>query len=414
MTLPAEPPANTLEATNQGDPNAPSLMEAMDTFFDGPQNAPAEPVTPPAPVSDPPAAPSKASEPTKADIVPEATPTPSDEPIPLIDEGFFKADDTKEGVKDPAAFDEVAFDAQTELEVKGMDAKAGDKWKALKAEIKSLKQAAPPPPPADLLKRVEEAELKAKEAEGLRERLKEASSVTAQMEVENDDVYIAEVKKPYNAVMARLDKLSEVYEMDPSILRSIVRETDLKVQDEMIKTHLANFTDVRRQEVFSAIPRVGELIDRHEEFMNEADTKFATREAKRIEETERLLGEQKKAVQTITQDKWKRWEAVIPGLLDADGQPTADYTKLKNQSLSLDFSQSRASDQAFAALAGTLLPFAQQQIVKLQRQLAQYKKEDKKALAAAPGTGASLTTVPATKPEKDFLSRMAEDIVFTH
>lgn len=412
--MPAEPPVLTLEPTNQGDPNAPDIFAAMDTFFEGTPAAPAEPAPSPAPVSDTPATPSKPSEPAKADIVPETTPTPSDEPIPLIDEGFFKADDTKEPEKDPAAFDEVAFDAQTEAEVKGMDAKAGDKWKALKAEIKSLKQAAPPPPPADLLKRVEEAELKAKEAEGLRERLKEASSVSAKMMVENDPDYIRDVKQPYSAVMARLDKLSEVYEMDPSILRSIVREDDLKVQDEMIKTHLATFSEVRRQEVFSAIPRIGELIEKHEAAMTEADAVFGAREAKRIEETERLLGEQKKAVQTITQDKWKRWEKVIPGLLDADGKPTADYTKMVNESISLDFSQSRASDQAFAALAGTLLPFAQQQIVKLQRQLAQYEKGDKKALEGAPNTGASLTTVPATKPEKTFMERMAEDIAFTH
>ena len=236
--------------------------------------------------------------------------------------------------------------------------------------------------------------MKAKEAEGLRERLKTASAASAKLEVENDETYIKEVKAPYNAIMSRLDKLSEVYEMDPSILRAIVREEDIKVQDEMIKTHLADFTEVRRQEVFSAIPRIGELLDKHEAAMASAEADFGAREAKRIQDTEKLLQEQKKAVQTITQDKWKRWESVIPGLLDEDGQPTATYEKLRNESLSIDFSQSRASDQAYAAFAGTLLPFAQQQIAVLQAQLAEYEKSDKRALKAAPKPGDSLAVTP--------------------
>ena len=407
MSNTAEPPVLTLEPTNQGDPNAPDIFAAMDSFFDGTTPEPkaelkAEPVSEP-----------KAKEQPKEEPKVDAKSESVEELPPAIEDGFAKPE-TKDEVKDPTTFDEVAFDAQTDLEVKGMEMKAGEKFKALKAELKAAKLAAQDStPPAELLKRVEEAELKAKEAEGLRERLKEASGASAKLMAENDDSYIKEVKQPYAAIMGRLDKLSEVYEMDPSILRAIVREEDIKVQDEMIKTHLSEFTDVRRQEVFSAIPRVGELLDKHEAAMKNAEAEFGTREAKRIEATERLLQEQKKTVQTITQDKWKRWEATIPGLLDADGRPTDAYTKMKNASLSLDFSESRASDQAYAAFAGTLLPFAQQQIVMLQRRIAEYEKDDKKALAGSPKVGDSLAPSTSEKKDDDFMAAMGKDYTFT-
>lgn len=383
--------------TRQADPGKPSLMEGLDAFFEGPGAVQPEPVKAAAPEPAK-AEPAKAEPAQEPKVETKAKAEPAVE-LPFEEEGFGKSAAVVEE-KDPEAFDEAAFDAQTELEVKGMEAKAGEKFKALKAELKAAKQAAlTATPPADLLKRVEEAELKAKEAEGLRERLKTASAASAKLEVENDETYINEVKKPWAATMARLDKLSEVYEMDPSILRAIVREEDLKVQDEMIKTHLANFSEVRRQEVFSAIPKVSELLDKHEAAMRDAESNFAAREAKRIQDTERILAEQKKAVQTITQDKWKRWESIIPGLLDEDGQPTEAYTKLKNESLSLDFSESRAADQAFAAFAGTAFPHIMKQNLELQRRLAEYEKDDKRKLKAAPKTGDSLA-VPPTTPEK--------------
>jgi hypothetical protein len=378
----------TLAPTRQADPSQPSLLEGLDAVF-GSDTTPVTPVTPePVKAAEPKAEPTPQP---KAETKAKAEPKAAVELPTLIEEGFSKPDAIEEPVKDPTVFDEAEFDKQTEEQTKSLGDKPGEAFKALRAELKAAKQAAPP---AELLKRVEEAEMKAKEAEGLRERLKTASAASAKLEVENDDTYIKEVKAPYNAIMGRLDKLSEVYEMDPSILRAIVREEDIKVQDEMIKTHLADFTEVRRQEVFSAIPRVGELLDKHEAAMASAEADFGAREAKRIQDTEKLLQEQKKAVQTITQDKWKRWEAVIPGLLDDDNQPTAEYEKLRNESLSIDFSQSRASDQAYAAFAGTLLPFAQQQIAVLQARLAEYEKSDKRALKGAPKPGDSLAVTP--------------------
>lgn len=378
------------------------LIASMDEFFDGLDTTKSQPAPTKAvetPVA-PPVEPVKAVESTPAPTAKEAPVKPVEE-LETIEENFFKGDDKEVEVKDPAVFDEVAFDKETEEQVKGMDAKAGEKFKALKAELKAAKQAAPP---ATLTKELEELRVKAAEADGLRERLKETSAASAKLYVENDDDYIREVKQPWTDVHAKLDKLSEVYELDPSILRALVREEDMKVQDEMIKTHLANFSEVRKQEVFQSIGKVSDLLDKHDKFMKEAEATVGAREAKRIEATEKLLAEQKKAVQTIQTEKWSRWEKAIPGLLDDDGKPTPEYTKMKNEALSLDFSQARANDMAFAALSGVLLPFAQKQIVSLQRELNEYRASDKRSVKAKPSTGDSVTTTPVSQPKtKGFL-----------
>jgi hypothetical protein len=394
-----------------GDPTGKGLIAGMDEFFDGPAApiAKAEPVKSAEPVYATPAEPVKAAEAPVATPVKEVVSKPAEKPVEAIeglDEGFSKADELEPVVKDPGAFDEAAFDKQTEEEVKGMDAKAGEKFKALKAELKAAKQAAPP---AALTQELEELKTKAQETEGLRERIKELSGVSAKVMVENDDQYIKEVREPWGQIHAKLDKLSEVYEMDPSVLRSLVREDDMRVQDEMIKTHLAGFSEVRKQEVFQAIGKVTDLLDKHAGFMENAEKEMGQREAKRIEATEKSLADQRKAVQTIQKDKWSRWEKAIPGLLDDDGEPTLEYTKMKNESLSLDFSQARASDQAFAALAGTLLPFAQKQIISLQRELSEYRAGDKKALKAKPDTGSSVVQIPAgAKKARSFMDDFME------
>lgn len=397
--------------SNWADPTGKGLIAGMDEFFDGPASKPAvaEPVKPSEPVYAPTPEPAKAAEPPAATPTKETIPKPPQTPVETIeglDEGFSKADEPEPVVKDPAVFDPAAFDAETEAQVKSLGDKPGEAFKALRAQLKEAKQAAPP---AALTKELEELKTKAQEAEGLRERIKELSGVSAKVMVENDDQYIKEVREPWGQIHAKLDKLSEVYEMDPSILRALVREDDMKVQDEMIKTHLAGFSEVRKQEVYQSIGRVSELLDKHAGFMENAEKEMGNREAKRIEATEKSLAEQRKAVQTIQKDKWSRWEKAIPGLLDDDGEPTAEYTKMKNESLSLDFSQARASDQAFAALAGTLLPFAQKQIITLQRELAEYRAGDKKALKAKPDTGSSIVQTPAgAKKARSFMEDFME------
>ena len=388
------------------------LIAGMDEFFDGimPQTAKVEPVKPTEPVYATPETPAKPTEPVVATPTKQAASKPVEALVETIEEDFFKGDAKDESVKDPAAFDAAAFDAETEAQVKGLGEKPGEAFKTLRAQLKEAKQAAPS---AEITKQLEEFKTKAQEAEGLRERIKELSGVSAKVMVENDDQYIKEVKEPWTAIHTNLDKLSKDYEMDPSILRALVREDDRKLQAEMIKTHLDGFDPISRDEVFSAVRETGKLLDKHASFMENAETEMGQREAKRIEATEKALAEQRKAVQTIQKDKWSRWEKAIPGLLDDDGEPTAEYTKMKNESLSLDFSQARASDQAFAALAGTLLPFAQKQIISLQRELAEYRAHDKKALKAKPDIGGSLAQTPAgaKKPRSFMEDFMEADLV---
>lgn len=397
-----------MEPTQWADPTGKGLMAGLDEFFDGPAKGD---ITPVVNISEP----AKSGEPAPEPVKPAPKEEPvkaeekKEEPIELIDEGFFKGEEKPEPAT-PEEFDEAAFDKETEEQTKGMDAKVGAAFKALKAEVKTLKQLAPAP---ELLKELEDAKTKAQEAEGLRERIKQLSGQSAKLYVENDDDYIKEVKEPWAAVHAKLDQLSNVYEMDPSILRSLVREDDRKVQDEMIKTYLTGFSDLSRQEVFTAVSKVGDLLEKHETAMKNAEANIGAIEAKRQQESEKLIAEQRKTVQSLTSSKWSRWEKAIPGLLDDKGEPTPEYAAMKSESLSLDFGNARAGDMAFAALSGVLLPFAQKQIVSLQRELAEFKKADKKALDGAPSSGSSVSQTPVDpkKPATFMEGFMAQDFV---
>jgi hypothetical protein len=195
-TATAEPATEAMAPQNWADPTGKGIMEAMDEFFDGPST----PTTPAAPAAisaepDKPAEAPPASEPVKA---PETPVAPVDEPVPTIDEEFFSdAPETAPNAKDdapkPGEFDEKAFDKETEESTKGMEAKAGEKFKALRAELKAAKQTTITP---DVQREIDDLKLKVQETEGLRTRLEEVSSQSAKLKVEASDEYEREIVSP--------------------------------------------------------------------------------------------------------------------------------------------------------------------------------------------------------------------------
>ena len=54
--------------------------------------------------------------------------------------GFDEGDETPAEEPRGAEFDEAAFDAETDAELKDMEGKERDKWKSLKAQLKEAKQ----------------------------------------------------------------------------------------------------------------------------------------------------------------------------------------------------------------------------------------------------------------------------------
>lgn len=333
---------------------------------------------------------------------------------PLIEEEFFPEADEKAAVeeeKKPDGFDEEAFDKETEDSTKGMEAKAGEKFKALRAELKEAKQKTVTP---EVQKKLDELEMKAQEAEGLRTRLEEVSNQSAKLKMENSPEYDEQVLRPATAIFKKADELAALYEGDAAVLKAIVKERDRKTQNELIAEHLKDFSDFDRNEVYRMSQDFNGLLYKREELLADASKKIEQFEAARIQREEALLNEQRLAVQTIQKDIWKKYKDVIPGFVDENGQETADFKKLMGKSLSIDFGRAKGRDQAFAAFAGVVLPHAVSQIAALKRQLAEYEKAEGRSSSAAPrpSDGINSKAPSSTKEPATFMERM-EKMVFS-
>jgi hypothetical protein len=397
------------QAENWGDPNALSLMDAMDKFFEQeaggevPQPPPTQPSPETPPVETPPATPDKPS-----DVLVNDLPDLPDDFFPDASETPVEA---KEEPK-TEAFDEVAFDKQTEEEVKGMDAKAGEKFRALKAELKEAKKTTITP---DVKAKLQELEIKAAEVDGLKERMIELSSQSARLQMENEEVYQNEVLKPVANLFEDADSLSTRVEVDPNVLRSIIKERDLSVQEALIEEHFGAKSLLIQSKVADMVIKFNTLVSKRDEMLANAETKIEKLRAERVETEKKVLREQRLAVQTIQKQLWEEHKELIPGLIDDDGNETEMYKKLVSRGLSIDFGMARAKDQARAALSGTVLPFALKQIRELEIRLSAYEQDDKKKVRKSPAAGTSVSATPAVpKAPKDFMDAMAQDYQFTH
>jgi hypothetical protein len=405
-TATATPEAPTLAPTDWADPTGKGIMEAMDEFFDGP-STPATPA--PEAISaapDKPAETPPASEPAKT---PETPVAPVDEPVPTIDEEFFSDEpetppDVKEEEVKPGEFDEKAFDKETEESTKGMEAKAGEKFKALRAELKQAKQTTITP---DVQQKLADLEIKAQEAEGLRARLEEVSSQSAKLKVEASDDYEREIVNPAKDIFAKADELAALYETDATILKAIIKETDRKVQNELIAEHLKDFSDFDRNEIYLMTKDFNGLVAKRERMMANADKEIERQQVARIEQEKQLLAEQRRAVQTIQKDIWSKYKDIIPGLME-DGEDTPEFRKLMGKALSIDFGTAKARDQAYAAFSGVVLPHVVKELGEMRKRLAAYEKGDAKKQRAAPQPSGSVSATPATPAgERDILAEFA-------
>lgn len=395
------PEAATLAPTSWADPTGEGIIAGMDAFFgDAPATPPAPQdisATPEKPAETPPS-----NDPEKAPDAPIETP---EEPVPTIDEEFFSDEpetplEPKEEAPKPGEFDEKAFDKETEESTKGMEAKAGEKFKALRAELKAAKQTTITP---DIQKKLADLEIKAQEAEGLRARLEEVSSQSAKLKVEASDVYQKEIIQPAAEIFKRADELADLYEADKTILRAIIKEGDRKVQNELIAEHLNDFSDFDRSEAYRMIQDFNKLVSKRESMLADADKEIERQQVARIEQEKTLLAEQRRAVQTIQKDIWNKYKDVIPGFVD-DGEETPEFKKLMGKALSIDFGTAKARDQAYAAFSGVVLPHVVKELGEMRKRLSAYEKNDGKAQRGAPKPSDSVKATPPVVAERDALN----------
>lgn len=393
-----------LAPENWGDPNA-DIMAAMDKYFDG-EPAQTAPVATPSPEVTPVAS-------TPAEPSTPSTPVAIEEAEPVIEEDFFSEPveinkDAEPPVKD-GDFNEKAFDLQTEEEVKGMDAKAGEKFRALKAELKAAKQVTLTP---EVQAKLQELELKSSEIDGLKARLADVSSQSAKLKVENEERYQREVVQPATSIFTQADALSERLQLDPQILRQIIKERDPVTQEELMSTHFGEASLVIQSKVLGFSEKFGDLIERREAMLANAESELEQLKTQRIESERKLLADQRISVQTLQKSLWDKYKEVIPGFVDEDGE-TPKFRELVAKGLSIDFSRAKANDMAFAAFAGSALPHAMQELATLKKRLAVYEKEDNRKVMTSSKASASLQpTMAEDSADEDFMDAMGKDYSF--
>jgi hypothetical protein len=301
-------------------------------------------------------------------------------------------------------FNEDSFNKETEEMSKGMDAKAGDKFRALRQELKDYKQKqVEVKVPADVETKIKELELKAAEAEGLRQQVEELSSVSAKVKVESSQEYKKKVLEPAVAILQESEKIAAAHEVDAEIVQDIVREQDRELQVELINAHLSGLNELEKQDLYRMIYEYRNLGKLRQDMLENASTKLSQMEAEQIEQQQRQSEEEKKAVQQIQSSIWDKYKTVIPGFTNEDGESTEDWTKLRNRALSIDFNKAAGKDKAYAAFAGVALPHVIKELNNAKKMLQELTGKEANEILRRPKLGQPV--VESAEPE-DFIASM--------
>jgi hypothetical protein len=339
------------------------------------------------------------ADPVKKDDV---APVVKDDDVSLIDE----ADDflgLSEEEKS-SEFNEDSFNKETEEMSKGMDAKAGDKFRALRQELKDYKQKqVEVKVPADVEAKIKELELKASEAEGLRQQVEELSSVSAKVKVESSQEYKKKVLEPAVAILQESEKIAAAHEVDAEVVQDIVREQDRELQVELINAHLSGLNELEKQDLYRMIYEYRNLGKLRQDMLDNASTKLSQMEAEQIEQQQRQSEEEKKAVQQIQSSIWDKYKTVIPGFTNENGESTEDWTKLRNRALSIDFNKAAGKDKAYAAFAGVALPHVIKELNNAKKMLQELTGKEANEILRRPKLGQPV--VESAEPD-DFISAM--------
>lgn len=330
----------------------------------------------------------------------------ADDNIPDIEaEGMFGEGGDEEEEAKPESFDEKEFDAQTAKILKSLEDKGhpGDVYKDLRAQLKEAKQKLESGKiPEDVEKQLEEYKARAEEADALKERLEEVSSVSAKVRMEASDAYQKEVLRPAQEILLSTKELSESYGIDQGSLNAVITESDRKIRNQLIETHLQDFSEMDRQDVYSMIRKYGDITAKQNSMLEKAEEELESRKLAQDESQSKEKAERQKQFRTIADSIWSKYEDKIPGLLDDTGNLDPEFAKLKKKALTVDPSRYSARDEAYTAYTGTIFPALVKRLIKLERQLQTYEADDEKATRSRPKSTPATTNIKnAIKDDDD-------------
>jgi hypothetical protein len=333
-----------------------------------------------------------------------------------LGEDFFS-----EEKRDEKSFDETAYDAQTDRIVKEMEKQGhpGEAYRELRQQNKDLlKQVQAGVVPPDVKKQLDEFKAKAEEAEGLRERLKEISKKDAQLQLESSDEYRNTVLAPVRQIMDDIKQIAQSYGVDAGDVELIVKTADLKERQALLDqlkgdASTAGLGVVGMNEVSRLAGKFNDLRLMRSRMLEEATERVEKMKVQEIETTKLQLEEHRKNVQAIKDAQWEDYKDIIPGLLDEDGNETPEMKKLRARVTSIDFSNARAKDQAFAAFSGVLFSHVVKELHEANKRLEKYEKKSERRQQAAPNPGDSVAKKvaepeKADKPRRTLLQDMNE------
>lgn len=324
----------------------------------------------------------------------EEKPSEEDD-IEIEAEGQFGSAEAQEEEEEVKSFDESAFDKETAAIVKSLEEKGhpGDVYKDLRQKLKDAqKQLETKQVPEDVQEQLETLKAKAEEADALRERLEEVSSVSAKVRVEASDAFRKEVLAPAQDILLATKELAESYGIDQDSLNALIVEKDRKVRNQLIESHLSDFSEMDRQDVYSMIRKYGEIETKRSEMLQNAEAELAAKKAEREESSTKEAEERKKQFRTIQDSVWGKYSEKIPGALDETGNLSKEFASLKKKALLINPSAYDARDEAYTAFTGTVFPELVKRLIKQDRKIkeleAAEENETRGKPKATPATGA--------------------------
>lgn len=305
---------------------------------------------------------------------PENAPTPEleeEEEFPTLGKGE-KADPVDE--KD-AAFDESKFNAETEEEVKGMDKKAGEKWKLLKNELRDLKkkdgQAAVNGPETE--RELADLREKVAEVEALRKRNGELLKVNDRILVEESDEYISQVRKPLADMEEVLIGIAELAKIEPKDVFSIVTESSIAAQDAMLEK-LEGVVSPRAANRISMMAEDYRKINSlKREMLSDAQKTLEQSKISGARRLEEDITRKANAFKESSKEAFRKYASRVPSFTDSSGNLTEIAKSIMDKTSTIDPSTLDSSDLGYMSFCTNAFPEARKAIVKLQKEVQMLK-----------------------------------------
>lgn len=342
-------------------------------------------------------APVPAKEEPKVEPKVEAKPAAKEAPKPEVKPTDKPKVEAKPADKKPVTGDPLSkLDAAAPKPTTENEDKAQSRWMELKAAEKERNELKPK---FDALQR----ELEATKAKLLKEEdLKHYESLKVKeraWEVENTPEWRAQITVPFQQREDYLNRMSQHYGIDKDALWSALDLADPFARGEKLDEVLKSGEKEVPSNVAAAVSQISQdlqviygQMDAHRKDAMDKAGALDSEKSKAQEAQERAEAE---AYQTESADVYSQLEKKMTNLFGSaelliEGQSAADAAKG-----AVPGDTPRA--MAYQAMAGELLPFAQQRILQLETELATYKQEEKDRQQAQPGMEPTAPHIPGAK-----------------